>query len=117
MAKDLDNSTRENAQGPKRAADMRNARVIPARYDAASTSPDNYRHRANADGLSASPANSPNLATPVKRDLKLVEAGHPPRRHGRQRPGPRETRGVERRRSAPAALSVQFRVLPDLSSR
>ena len=32
--------------------------VVRARYDAASTTPDNRRHWANADGLSANAANS-----------------------------------------------------------
>ncbi len=36
-------------------------RVLRARYDAASTTPDNRRHWANADGLSANAANSPEV--------------------------------------------------------
>lgn len=41
-----------------RHAPRRIVKVIRARYDAASTSPDNRRHWANADGLSANAANS-----------------------------------------------------------
>ena len=36
-------------------------RVLRARYDAATTAPDNRRHWANADGLSANAANSPEV--------------------------------------------------------
>jgi lambda family phage portal protein len=36
-------------------------RMLRARYDAASTTPDNRRHWANADGLSANAANSPDV--------------------------------------------------------
>jgi lambda family phage portal protein len=38
---------------------LRPYRVVRARYDAASTNSDNYRHWANADGLSADAANNP----------------------------------------------------------
>src|SRR5262245_63903079 len=36
-------------------------RVVRGRYDAASTTDDNRRHWANADGLSANAANSPDV--------------------------------------------------------
>lgn len=39
----------------------RTLRLVRARYDAASTSDDNRRHWANADGLSANAANSPDV--------------------------------------------------------
>lgn len=42
----------------KSASPRRRARVIRARYDAAATNPDNRRHWANADGLSANAANN-----------------------------------------------------------
>ena len=43
------------------AADARSRRLVRARYDAASTTDDNRRHWAAADGLSASAANSPRV--------------------------------------------------------
>jgi hypothetical protein len=36
-------------------------RFVRARYDAAATNPDNYRHWANADSLSADAANNPEV--------------------------------------------------------
>ena len=42
-------------------ADGRATRLLRARYDAASTSQDNRRHWANADGLSVNAANSPEV--------------------------------------------------------
>jgi lambda family phage portal protein len=39
----------------------RGVRIVRARYDAASTNDDNRRHWANADGLSANAANSPEI--------------------------------------------------------
>lgn len=44
-----------------RAPRGRNVRIVRARYDAASTTEDNRRHWANADGLSANAANSPEV--------------------------------------------------------
>ena len=43
------------------SAPGRNVRVLRARYDAAATTDDNRRHWANADGLSANAANSPEV--------------------------------------------------------
>jgi len=45
--------------GPRNAT--RRARIVRARYDAAQTTPDNRRHWAAADGLSARQANSPEV--------------------------------------------------------
>jgi lambda family phage portal protein len=42
-------------------AALRPYRVVRARYDAAATNSDNYRHWASADGLSADAANSPSV--------------------------------------------------------
>ena len=46
---------------PKRASNMRALPIMRARYDAATTNSDNYRHWANADGLSADSAASPEV--------------------------------------------------------
>lgn len=51
---------------PRKAPHGRNVRVLRARYDAAVTTDDNRRHWANADGLSANAANSPD----VRRNLR-----------------------------------------------
>ena len=45
----------------RRLRAWRAASPLRARYDAAATSPDNYRHWANADSLSAREANSPDV--------------------------------------------------------
>jgi len=47
-----------NLFASKPASSGRAVRIVRARYDAASTNPDNRRHWANADGLSANAANS-----------------------------------------------------------
>jgi len=47
-----------NLFASKSASSGRALRIVRARYDAASTTPDNRRHWANADGLSANAANS-----------------------------------------------------------
>jgi lambda family phage portal protein len=47
--------------GTPRARRGRNVRLVRARYDAAVTNDDNRRHWANADGLSANAANSPEV--------------------------------------------------------
>ncbi len=46
---------------PLAAPPTRDVRIVRARYDAASTNDDNRRHWANADGLSANAANSPEV--------------------------------------------------------
>ncbi len=46
---------------PARVSAPRPLRVVRARYDAAATNEDNRRHWANADGLSANAANSPEV--------------------------------------------------------
>ncbi len=47
-----------NLFATRQSSPRRAARVVRARYDAAATNPDNRRHWANADGLSANAANS-----------------------------------------------------------
>jgi len=49
------------AANPSRPAAGRTLRLVRAHYDAASTSDENRRHWANADGLSANAANSPEV--------------------------------------------------------
>ncbi|HMO85486.1 MAG TPA: phage portal protein, partial [Lacipirellulaceae bacterium] len=46
---------------PARVSAPRPLRIVRARYDAAATNEDNRRHWANADGLSANAANSPEV--------------------------------------------------------
>ncbi|RIK82894.1 MAG: hypothetical protein DCC68_05100 [Planctomycetota bacterium] len=46
---------------PLAAPPTRDVRIVRARYDAAQTTDDNRRHWANADGLSANSANSPEV--------------------------------------------------------
>jgi len=46
---------------PSRSTSARAMRLVRARYDAAATGDENRRHWANADGLSANAANSPDV--------------------------------------------------------
>lgn len=46
---------------PSTPTTSRAVRIVRAKYDAAATNPDNRRHWANADGLSANAANSPDV--------------------------------------------------------
>jgi hypothetical protein len=54
----------------------RRVRVVRARYDAASTNPDNYRHWANADGLSANAANSPQVRRTLRNRARYEVANN-----------------------------------------
>lgn len=60
---------------PPRPGRGRVVRVVRGRYDAASTSDDNRRHWANADGLSANQANSPEVRR-VLRNRARYEAAN-----------------------------------------
>lgn len=55
---------------------VRRARIVRARYDAASTTSDNRRHWANADGLSANAANSPEVRRTLRNRARYEVANN-----------------------------------------
>jgi lambda family phage portal protein len=61
---------------PTRPGRGRVVRVVRGRYDAASTSDDNRRHWANADGLSANQANSPEVRRVLRNRARYETANN-----------------------------------------
>ena len=57
-----------------RSAPRRAWRVLRARYDAAVTTDENRRHWANADGMSANSANSPDVRRTLRNRLETALA-------------------------------------------
>ncbi len=64
------------ATKPTRSVQGRAVRLLRARYDAAVTSDDNRRHWANADGLSANAANSPEVRRVLRNRVRYEVANN-----------------------------------------
>ena len=88
---------------PRAGTDGRAVRFLRARYDAAVTNDENRRHWANADGLSANAANSPEVRRLLRNRARYEVANNSYAR------GHRADAGQRRHRHRPAAADAHRR--------